>query len=70
MEPQMELQIRGLEERIAHLTRAVDDMSEIIRDQGDRLARAERAIRSLAERALDQDADASQPPANVRPPHW
>ena len=70
MDPQTDLHIQGLEERIAHLTRAVDDLSEIIRDQADRLARVERAIRSLAARALDQDADTSQPPANVRPPHW
>ena len=66
----MEDRIRALEERVAHLTRASDEMSEIIRDQATRLERAERAIRMLAERALDQDADATRPPASVRPPHW
>lgn len=66
----MENRIEALEERVAHLTRASDEMSEIIRDQAARLDRAERAIRMLAERALEQDADPTAPPANVRPPHW
>lgn len=66
----MDPQTQALQERIAHLIRAVEDLSEIVRDQGTRLDRAERAIRTLAERALEQDADPTSPPANVRPPHW
>ena len=59
-----------LEERIAHLTRLVEDLSDEVVAQGKRLDRAERQIALLVERALD-DADAAQAPAaNQRPPHW
>jgi len=64
----MNPQLQALEERIAHLTRAVDDLSAVVHDQAQRLERTERALRGLIDRAAEQDGDA--PPANVRPPHW
>jgi SlyX protein len=59
-----------LEERIAHLTRLVEDLSDVVVVQGKRLERAERQIALLVERALDAEDGAQPPAANQRPPHW
>jgi len=64
--------ITETEERIAHLTRAVEDLSDIVRAQGleiDRLtARMVRLMEREAERELD--AGGTAPLADQRPPHW
>lgn len=59
---------RRQEERIAHLIRAVEDLSDVVRAQGLELARLERRVQALVERELDREAGA--PPADQRPPHW
>lgn len=58
------------EERIAHLTRQLDDLSDIVADQAKRLERAERAITLLLERAAEAEADGGVVLADQRPPHW
>lgn len=55
------------EERIAHLTRAVDDLSDEVTRQGRELERLTRIVGLLAEREV---AGGEAPAANVRPPHW
>jgi SlyX protein len=55
-----------LEERIAHLTRMVDDLSDVI-------ARQDRTIAALVARVThlsERDAARDTPEANQRPPHW
>jgi SlyX protein len=55
-----------LEERIAHLTRTVDDLSDVI-------ARQDRTIAALVARVAHlSERDAAREPAdpNQRPPHW
>lgn len=64
--------INHIEEQIAHLTRATEDMSDMLRAQGDEIARLRRQIARLAEREADSDAQGagSIPLADQKPPHW
>ena len=64
-------QIEALEERIAHLTRAVDDLSDLVARQSRDLDRLLRLTQLLAEREAEREAMAgAAPEANGRPPHW
>jgi SlyX protein len=60
------------EERIAHLTRTVDDLSDVVADQARRIEALERRVEMLMRRAAEAELDAggSVPMADVRPPHW
>lgn len=63
-----------LEEQIAHLTRTVEDLSDVVARQEQVIARMERRIQLLltreAERERDGEIGASEAPADQRPPHW
>lgn len=61
--------ILALEERAAHLTRAVEDLSDVVTRQGREIDRLTRIVNLLAEREAGRD-DADTPAANVKPPHW
>ena len=65
-------QIEALEERIAHLTRAVDDLSDIVARQSRDLDRLLRLTQLLAEREAEREGDGagSIPLADQKPPHW
>lgn len=61
----------ALEERIAHLTRAVEDLSDVVAVQGREIDRLTRLAAMLAEREAEREAGLGEAPAaNVRPPHW
>jgi Uncharacterized protein conserved in bacteria len=64
--------IEDLEERIAHLTRAVEDLSDIVRAQGMQLDRLTHRTGMLMEREAEREAEAGSqiPLADQRPPHW
>ena len=64
--------LTAFEERIAHLTRTVDDLSDVVARQEREIALLTRRVMLLIEREVDRDAgDAGQTPAaNQRPPHW
>jgi SlyX protein len=62
--------IDSLEERIAHLTRAVEDLSDVVARQAVEIDRLTRLARLLAEREAEREAGQDAPPANQRPPHW
>lgn len=63
--------VTQLEERIAHLIRAVDDLSDMVARQGRDIDRLNRLTQMLAEReASREDAGLDAPAANVKPPHW
>ena len=64
--------ITHLEEQIAHLTRTVDDLSDIVARQETELALATRRLAMLMEREASREFDAggSVPLADQRPPHW
>ena len=60
-----------LEERVAHLIRAVDDLSDVVTRQGREIDRLPRLVQLLVEREAEREAMAAEgPAANVRPPHW
>lgn len=60
-----------LEERVAHLIRAVDDLSDVVARQSKEIDRLTRLVQILAEREAEREAMAGEgPAANVRPPHW
>ena len=60
------------EERIAHLTRAVDDLSDVVARQQGEIDRLARRVALLMERAAEAEAasEGSVPLADQRPPHW
>lgn len=60
-----------LEERVAHLIRTVDEMSDIVAAQQKEIARLSRLVGLLAEREAEREAMAGEAPAaNAPPPHW
>ena len=60
----------ALEERIAHLNRAVDDLSDMVTMQGREIDRLTRIVNLLAEREADREPTGTAPEANQKPPHW
>ena len=60
-----------LEERVAHLTRAVEDLSDVLAAQQREVDRLTRLVALLAEREADREAAGFEAPAaNQKPPHW
>lgn len=63
--------IDQLEERSAHLIRAVEDLSDIVARQGREIDTLTRRVHMLMEREAEREtALADAPAADVRPPHW
>ncbi|PWG17696.1 SlyX family protein [Salibaculum griseiflavum] len=62
----------ALEEKIAHLLRSVDDLSDIIARQEGEIDRLNRRVAMLMQREAEREYDAgdSVPLADQRPPHW
>ncbi|WP_072900460.1 SlyX family protein [Cognatiyoonia sediminum] len=61
-----------LEEQIAHLTRSVDELSDIVAQQATELALAQKRIAMLMEREASREFEGggSVPLADQKPPHW
>ncbi|MES2666580.1 MAG: SlyX family protein [Pseudomonadota bacterium] len=59
-----------LEERIAHLIRAVEDLSDVVTRQGREVDRLTRMVALLAEREAEREEAGEAPAANAPPPHW
>lgn len=61
-----------LEEQIAHLTRATEELSEVAARQERDIARLTRLVTLLTEREAEREAEAggSVTLADQRPPHW
>ncbi len=64
--------VTHIEEQIAHLTKTVEDLSDIVARQENELAVATRRLAMLMEREAGREMDAggSVPLADQRPPHW
>ncbi|MCA3486760.1 MAG: SlyX family protein [Rhodobacter sp.] len=61
----------SLEERIAHLSRAVDDLSDMVARQAADIDRLTRRVTMLLEREAEREADGgSLALGDRRPPHW
>jgi len=60
------------QERIAHLERTVDELSDIVARQENQISKMTHRIQMLMEREASREMDAggSVPLADQRPPHW
>jgi len=63
---------RALEERIAHLTRMVDDLSDIVATQQRQIDVIERRLAMVMQREAEREVaeGGTVPLADQRPPHW
>ncbi len=61
-----------LEEQIAHLTRTVDELSEVVARQQAELDRLTRRVEMLMMREAEREAEATGGAhfGDERPPHW
>lgn len=61
-----------LEEQIAHLTKTVDELSEVVARQDAEIATLTRRVEMLMQRAAEAELDAggSAVVADQKPPHW
>ena len=63
--------LQALEERIAHLQRTVEDLSDVVTRQAAEINRLSRRVGLLMEREAEREAaDGTIPLADQRPPHW
>ena len=64
--------ITPLEESVAHLTRVVDELSEVIARQDREIDRLTRRLALLIEREAERGVSfgGDAPPADRPPPHW
>jgi SlyX protein len=63
------IDLTAIEERLAHLQRSVDDLSDVIARQEREIARLAARVALLMEREAERAA-ATDAPAGPRPPHW
>jgi SlyX protein len=61
-----------IEERIAHLERMLDDLSEVVARQDGEITRLTRRIEMLMTREAEREVDAGGTIllADQKPPHW
>jgi SlyX protein len=64
--------LQPLEEGIAHLTRMVEDLSDVVASQGREITRLQARIGLLMDREAEREAEGGGtiPLADQRPPHW
>ena len=64
--------ITALEETTAHLTRTIEELSDIVARQEGEIERLTRRVRMLMEREAQREADGSGGVVlgDERPPHW
>lgn len=60
----------ALEERVAHLQRTVEDISDVVARQGREIDRLTRLTGLLMEREAEREAGFGAPAADQKPPHW
>ena len=62
----------AIEERLAHLMRAVEDLSDVVARQSGEIDRLARLNRLLMEREAGREADTGEAIAlaDQKPPHW
>ena len=66
------MRIEALEEKIAHLTRMGEDLSDMVAKQGREIDRLTRIVGLLAEREAARESEGANsiPLADQKPPHW
>ena len=58
-----------IEERLAHLARSVEDLSDVVARQEREIGRLTRRVALLLEREAERQAETQLPLAD-KPPHW
>lgn len=68
----MEDRQTALEEQVAHLTRIVDELSDVIARQDREIDRLARRLQLLVDREAERDVAGGMeiPLADQKPPHW
>ncbi len=68
----MNQRVTALEETVAHLSRTVEDLSEVVARQDGEIARLTRRVEMLMNREAEREVEAGNtvPLADQRPPHW
>jgi len=64
------MDLTPLEERIAHLLRTVDDLSDVVARQEREIAVLTRRVAMLMEREAEREQQAMREVPIDRPPHW
>ena len=64
--------LHALEEKLSHLQRVADELSDIIAGQARDIERLQRRVGLLMEREAEREAEGggTVPLADQRPPHW
>ena len=63
--------VEVLEERVAYLMRAVEELSDVVARQATEIARLTRHVGLLMEREAEREVEGGTIPlADQRPPHW
>ena len=67
-----EPRLQQTEEAVAHLTRSIEDLSDMVARQARQIEVLERRVQLLLERAAEAEAMAGGtiPLAEQKPPHW
>lgn len=68
--PEPDHRLTELEIALAHAERTIEELSEVVRGQDDRVALIERQLAALASRLRAIEDRAPPPPADQPPPHW
>ncbi|WP_172300405.1 SlyX family protein [Pseudoruegeria sp. HB172150] len=64
--------VAALEEKLAHLQRVADDLSDEVASQAREITLLKRRLGMLMEKEAEREAEASNtiPLADQKPPHW
>ncbi|MAQ84542.1 SlyX family protein [Psychromarinibacter halotolerans] len=64
--------LHALEEKLSHLQRVADELSDIVAGQARDIERLQRRVGLLMEREAEREAEGggTVPLADQRPPHW
>jgi SlyX protein len=64
--------MQPVEEKLAHLQRTVDDLSDVVARQGTEIAMLTRRVQLLMEREAEREAtlEGQVVMGDQRPPHW
>ncbi|MEM9344299.1 MAG: SlyX family protein [Pseudomonadota bacterium] len=62
--------MQALEEKIAHLEKVVDELSQVVAVQGNEIAALKSQVRLLMQREANREAEGAVVLGDERPPHW
>ena len=69
--PDPDARLTEIEIALAHQERVAEELSDVVREQADRLALLERRLAAIARARRGARGEApTPPPAERRPPHW